>query len=347
MRRLATLAAGGILASAALGGDSSPPPVAEAPPASPRHLTPEARRAIERGLKFLASKQQGDGSWTASGKEFPTAVTSLAGLALLAAGSTPGQGEYHAQVERAVEYVLSSVRANGLIASASEQRPMYGHGFAMLFLAQALGMNPDPKTEERIREALRRAIDLTAACQSRDGGWYYEPNHLQDEGSVTITQVQALRACHNAGVPVPKGVIENAIGYIEKSQGSDGGLRYQANREGPSRLSITAAGVATLFNAGAYDHPVAKAGMRYLRENLKPDDKTQGHYFYCHLYAAQAYYQAGDADWDRYFPAVRDEILRMQDPDGAWSSYVGNSYATATALLILEIPYQYLPVFER
>ena len=336
-----------VLAALSLGSEPSP----ESAPVRARRPAPmlaaDAERSIERGLKFLASKRQPDGAWTATGKEFPTAVTALAGLAFLASGSTPAAGPFRAEVEGAVRFLLDGARANGLIAARDEQRPMYGHGFSMLFLSQALGTGADPATDERIRDVLRKAVELTGACQSKLGGWYYEPNHLQDEGSVTITQVQALRACQNAGVPVPKAVIDRAIGYIDQSRNPDGGLRYQADREGPSRIAITAAGLATLYNAGAYDHPALAPALRFLREKLKPADRTAGHYLYCHFYAAQAFYQAGFADWRRYFPAVRDQILRMQDADGGWSSGVGNSYSTAIALLVLQIPCQYLPIYER
>ena len=47
------------------------------------------------------------------------------------------------------------------------------------------------------------AIVLISRSQSRDGGWLYTPDDAGDEGSVTITQVQALRACRDAGISVP------------------------------------------------------------------------------------------------------------------------------------------------
>ena len=42
------------------------------------------------------------------------------------------------------------------------------------------------------------------ATSAKDGGGF-------DEGSTTITQVQGLRGCRNAGIPVPKEIIDKAV----------------------------------------------------------------------------------------------------------------------------------------
>ncbi|NOY29446.1 MAG: hypothetical protein GXP28_04485, partial [Planctomycetes bacterium] len=49
-----------------------------------------------------------------------------------------------------------------------------------------------------------------------------------DEGSTTITQVQGLRSCRNAAIPVPKEIIDKAIGYIHKCTHTDGGVQYSS-----------------------------------------------------------------------------------------------------------------------
>ena len=47
-----------------------------------------------------------------------------------------------------------------------------------------------------------------------------------DEGSVTITQMQGLRAARNAGIAVPAKVIDNAKKYLEECTTEDGGVIY-------------------------------------------------------------------------------------------------------------------------
>ena len=47
---------------------------------------PKVEAAIEKGLKWVAKSQSSLGHWTAGG--YPTAMTALAGTALVASGST-------------------------------------------------------------------------------------------------------------------------------------------------------------------------------------------------------------------------------------------------------------------
>ena len=49
-----------------------------------------------------------------------------------------------------------------------------------------------------------------------------------------------------------------------------------------------------------------------------------------------------------YFPWIRDRLYDKQRADGSWQALVGGPVvATGMALIILEIPYQFLPIFER
>ena len=51
--------------------------------------------------------------------------------------------------------------------------------------------------------------------------------------------------------------------------------------------------------------------------------------------------------WSRWYSRIRDELVRGQQADGRWQDLVGPNYATAMACIILQIPYRYLPIFER
>ncbi|MHC4549998.1 MAG: prenyltransferase/squalene oxidase repeat-containing protein [Planctomycetota bacterium] len=319
-------------------------------PIHPQGVTRDTRQAIVGGLKFLAREQNKDGSWRTGGGygSYPVAMTGLAGLALVASGSTLVRGPYAKNVRKAVNYCLSKQQPNGLIAAVAEEaRPMYGHGFSMLFLAQVYGMEEDRDRQRRIRTALQRAIQLTARSQSRDGGWLYTPDAHGDEGSVTITQVQALRACRNAGLHVPKKVIDLSIRYIERSQQSDGGIAYRVRSRG-SRPAITAAACAVLYNAGKYDSPAADRCFQFAWRTCQPTTSSGGHYYYTQLYMSQAVWQKGDRFWQKYYPAIQRFLLRMQQGNGSWSGdSAGLVYGTAIALLILQIPYNHLPILSR
>jgi len=53
---------------------------------------PAVERAVTGGLDWLVARQSRRGSWSANEGRYPTAMTSLAGTALLMEGSTTTQG---------------------------------------------------------------------------------------------------------------------------------------------------------------------------------------------------------------------------------------------------------------
>ncbi len=329
-----------------------PGPAQDAP--WPQHIDARTEKAIRRGLEYLAGTQDRQGTWRNAGTygSYPVAMTSLAALALLMSGSTLSEGPYAENIDRATSYLISASRGNGLIASPLEEsRSMYGHGFSMLFLGQLYGMEPDAERQQRISRVLRDGVALTARSQSRDGGWLYTPDSQGDEGSVTITQVQALRSCRNAGVAVPKKVIDDAMRYLDLSMRPDGGIAYRARQFGNSRPPITAAAVVCWYNAGLYDYPNATKALAYCKANIgigADRSGAAGHYYYAHLYYAQAMYLSGERDWNDYFPKMRDYLLGQQDADGSWQGdSVGKVYGTAVALIILQLPYNTLPIMQR
>ena len=320
----------------------------------PKHIDERTAETIQRGLQYLANVQDRQGTWRSAGSygSYPVAMSSLAALALLMSGSTMTEGAYAENISRTTNYLLTTARRSGLIASPLEEaRSMYGHGFSMLFLGQLYGMESSAQQQERIGNILRRGVTLTSKSQSADGGWIYTPDSGGDEGSVTITQVQALRSCRNAGIAVSKQVIDNAMKYLDLSMRPDGGIAYRARQFGSSRPPITAAAVVCWYNAGQYDHPNAKKALAYCKANIGIGaDRTgvSGHYYYAHLYLAQAMYLAGSNEWDDYFPRMRDYLLSQQNDDGSWDGdNVGRVYGTAVALIILQLPYNNLPIMQR
>lgn len=116
-------------------------------------------------------------------------------------------------------------------------------------------------------------------------------------------------------------------------------------------MPISAAAVATLYNAGQFDGQIATDCLKYVWDQFQAVegwDKGGGHAFYAHLYAAQGFYMAGDEYWDAYFPAARDQLLKMQADDGSWNGDgIGQVYGTAVATIILQLPFKFLPVFQR
>jgi hypothetical protein len=311
-------------------------------------ITPQTERAIRSGLAWLAKQQNSDGSFGSGTYRGNIAVTSLAGLAFMASGSSPGRGPYGSQIDKALLYVMENTSQSGFIAvaAASTHGPMYSHGFGTLFLAEAYGMSHRPE----LREKLQKAVILIRDTQNFEGGWRYQPVRRDADLSVTICQINALRAARNAGIFVPKETVKNCIEYVKQSQNPDGGFRYML-QGGASSFPRSAAGVVALYSAAVYDTKEVEAGISYLKQFM-PEIKLgnrYSHYFYGHYYAAQALWIRGGEDWAAWFPAIRDELVRKQSVSsgGYWSDSICNEYGTAMALIILQMPNNYLPIFQR
>ncbi|MFZ5829161.1 MAG: prenyltransferase/squalene oxidase repeat-containing protein, partial [Planctomycetota bacterium] len=265
-------------------------------------ITPAAEAGIERGLAWLASRQQEDGSFGTGPMRGNPAVCGLAGLALIAAGNAPARGPYGGNVSRCVEYLLKQSQPGGFIVAPGQPThgPMYGHGFATLFLAECHGMAP----QDALRDRLAAAVNIIVSSQNEQGGWRYYPEKRDADVSVTVCQVMALRAAHNAGVHVPKETVDRAIAYLKKAQNPDGGFLYMIEMGGESAFPRSAAAVVAFFSAGIYEGPVVSKGLEYLV--TAADDQRaafyDAYYEYAQYYAALAMWQAGDEYWKNWYP---------------------------------------------
>src|SRR5579859_6898189 len=161
-------------------------------------ITPAAQQAIDQGLAYLARVQHRDHSFGINQYRGNVAVTSLCGLAFMAAGHMPGRGKYGKAVAGALEYVLNQEESKshargrrGFLhnANATPHGPMYGHGFGTLFLAELYGMVHDTKLKNDLKGTLERAFQLIVQSQNSEGGWRYHPESRDADLSVTICQI--------------------------------------------------------------------------------------------------------------------------------------------------------------
>ncbi len=329
--------------------------------------------SVSRGLAYLCREQSAGGSWLGdvghkqedSYLVYHTAaqeraegtghvgVTSFAGMAFLAGGNVPGEGRYGKVVERALDYILKSCKEDGYITD-SETR-MYSHAFATLFLAEVYGM--DRRSD--LREKLEMAVDLITKAQNTQGGWRYYPFVPEADLSVSVCQLQALRAARNVGIRVPKSTIDRAVAFVKRSRiprGREAGAFYYKieGRGAKSKTSFTvnAAAVTALTFAGLYDFKELERAIQYIEESYAEVSSYYPDHFYFwygNYYASQALFQVGGKRWERYFDRLREDLLSRQEDDGSWPNSVGPGPAlsTAVACLILQIPNQYLPIFQR
>lgn len=343
-RRAAALLAGLCALSAPAAPQESIPPEGS----DLELYTPITRVAAEGALRWLAARQNADGSWNAfigfkinDGYRVQPAdqgmdglphigVTSLAGMAFLSGGHLPGQGPYGETVAKALDFVVRNVGEEGYVTHLGSR--MYSHAFSVLFLAEAFGMTG----RRDLREALDRSVEFTYKSQNEKGGWRYVPNARDSDMSITVCQVVALREARNIGIRVPKATIDKALKYVLESAityGEDKGAFLYQELEVPfnrNSFALTAAGLTTVFQAGLYTDDQV---YRYCRErNLRrqPDRlvgdcmaylwetypgvarEYRNHYFYFYgnYYAMQAMYTRGGDEWRRWYAMVRDDLLQ-------------------------------------
>ncbi|MCF6229098.1 MAG: hypothetical protein L3J82_10675, partial [Planctomycetes bacterium] len=334
-----------------------------------------------------ATLQDEHGGFTRSGgRNVQIAITSLAGMAFVANGNTPDKGKYAGVVRKAMNYLLSKQDPNsGYFTSNTDASRIHGHCYATQFLCQIFGTLKDKKENNKIEKAVVDAIRLIERGQTAWGGWGYIPDDLTwDEGSTTVCAIQSLRAGADAGITVNPKTIQNAIKYMYDIADSrtivhDGieykGYTFQYSRSSgwnSDSYALCAAAVTTLNGIGIYAEGatwkeadigrVYKGGLDWLR--YKFDDfitrrkKGRGgldvaHFYYAHFYAVQAMWRAPkEVFFAEYYPKIRDILIEEQKRNpantGAWpaQSY-GEAYTTAYALMILQVPYQLLPLYAK
>lgn len=320
--------------------------------------------AISKALGYLRTQQKNDGSITDSGNAH--AMTALAVMALSAVGNqatdpTP-EGE---TLRKALDYLLASERQRDNGYFGSDGSRMYGHGIVTLTMAELLDMGVSPEQDARIRQRLRKGVDLILWSQDRKernnerefGGWRYEPDSRDSDLSVTIWQLMALRASKNAGLDVPREAIEKAVQYLKKcykadSKGKDrvgGACGYQPGNN--QSYAAGAAGLLALQVCGLYESDEVQGSADWLKSKKLEWD---GRYFlYGTYYYAQGMYQKGGEYATHARREVETILLAKQKDDGSWRAQHGEEhnagcvYGTSMAVLSLCVKYHYLPIYQR
>ena len=331
--------------------------------------------SVERGLAFLASRQirlteardMGapylKGSFKDATVPGNTGITSLAVMAFLAKGHTPGSGPYGETINRGIDYVLSQQLDNGLLISKDRTGRttgmMYSHSIATLLLCEVSGM-VDLKRQRKIDEVLPKALLVLLQAQKVPkpddhlGGWRYTPGTTVSDLSLTGWAIMALRAAKLNGAAIPDEHIAMAISYILKCRSPNGSFTYVPN-SGRGTASMTGVAVLCLELCGEHGHDaIAPAGDFILKELPQIDQNGEPYRFryYAFYYCGQAMFQLGGKYWEAFAPHMYDCLLGDQQQDGRWeypsgSSRYGSTYPTALAILTLTVSARQLPIYQR
>jgi len=316
----------------------------------------EGKTAISEGLKYLASRQRPDGSFSGS-QGNTTAGVAAACLAFMAEGNLPGEGPYGKNVAKGIDFILKCAQPSGRLYK-EKQGSSYHHGMAAICLAEVWGHT----REKQIHEKLKKAIELTVQSQNEKGGWHYEmKNDGTDDLSTTVMQLMALRAAKDAGIAVPKETIDKAVAYVEScrtNRESDGLSGFAYGPGGGRKWSTTALGVMSLMLCGQQKPAAVKDGLDYLIKAREKKEDTS-HFVYGHYYAAMAMYQAGGHGgkyleyWKRWYPDISSTLIKSQVTSGTEKGQFKNMesgygiWSQGMCIMILAIPYRYLPVYQR
>ena len=335
----------------------------------------EVEKSVDRGLQWLASKQEGNGCFEGDEVGQP-AITSFAIMAYLSRGHRPGAGPYGDAINRAIDFVLGTQRQNGLFTYEDAIGPYekgepshtatYNHAIAGLMLGEVYGLC-EGKRSEKVSRAIQKALDfswqLQFAKKEREedrGGWryLYKRDEVDSDLSVTGWHLMFLRSAKNAEFDVPKEFIDAAMAYVKRCYIAhrDGIFTYSPGDTSEANEAMTGIGALSLSLGGLYDHPhVIEAGDWLLENPLDHNFfNRRERYYYTAYYCTQAMAQLGGKYWKQFYPIVAAEILDHQDKDGNWEipsgakeKQLGEVYFTALAILTLTPPYQLLPIYQR
>jgi hypothetical protein len=309
--------------------------------------------AIDAALAYLAGAQKEDGSFPSSWDK-NSGIAALCVMAFLSKGYTPGTGPYGEHINRAIDFVFSSRRDNGMLCGQRHsQGPMYEHSISTLMLSEVSGM-VDAERQARIDEMLPEALRIILAAQKVEklevhrGGWRYQADSRDSDISTTGWPLMALRSARNSGAQVPREAIDYAMEYIMRCRTRDGGFAYQPGQgPGPARTGVA---LLCLELCGRHGDEAAVGAAEWILAH-PPRGPGERWFYYAIYYCSQGMYQLGDEYWKPFAEWLYETLLREQREDGSWPAGAagreGECYATAMSVLALGVPYCQLPIYQR
>lgn len=341
--------------------------------AAPQDTTmTQAKQAVKKGLDYLRSTQEKDGSWG----EYP-ATTALALAAFLRNGFTEVSDPH---VAKGVQFLLNSARPDGgIYATSNPAQALPNYNTSICLMALALTKNPNYKP---IIAKAQKYLEVTQfneddGFQPSDpayGGEGYggKPNDHPDLSNLQM----ALEGLHDSGTPASAPVFKKALIFLQRVQNreesndqawvkegpKDGGFVYdskgatkvQGQGDHASMGAMTYAGLKSYLYAGvSKNDPRAQAAWDWIRGHYTvtehPGMGNTSLYYYYHTMAKtlDVYGQkivkdktGKPHDWAHDLAA---QIVSQQHPDGSWyntnSRYWENQPGLVTSYSLISLSY--------
>lgn len=304
--------------------------------------------AVSRGLEWLASCQNADGSL---GTKYTVASTGLALLAFLGNGETHETTRHHEVVTKAISFLMDrSVKAGGFLSNGEDgSHECYEHAIATQALVEALAMiegagQKFPHLESATRKAIGRIVEGTM----RDGGWAYG-YRIKTDGDLSLSnwQIQALWLARESGFSYSgvESSLDSGVSFVLSMQDERGAFRYRADHE-RGKPTLTGGALFSLQNGRKQDDPVYFRGIEYLFEsysNASPGPSYYAYYFNMLTF----FHDENRSRWAHYRDTFLPRLRQEQKPDGSWpdessiTKTEGGVINTAWAILMLETFYRY------
>lgn len=330
--------------------------------------------AVARGLRWLASVQNRDGSWSLKNYRKHNRAnnagdamgTSLALLPMLGAGQTHEYGVYKKNVAAGLAWLIENQEANGdLRAGYTGQAGMYAQGQAAIVLCEALALTGD----QQFRDPAQRAIRFIELAQHGRGGWRYRPGEVGDT-SVFGWQMMALQSAraNQINLEVDTATLQLADYFLDqvaaparfnnrkKTKLPDGSAYcYQPGRAATPAMTAEAI-LCRMYLGWKKQDPRLSSAIKWLIADHLPTDRDKNLYYW--YYGTQVMHHYGGEPWKIWNKRMRELLISSQetrgrypgswDPDDyEWGNRGGRIYTTSLAVCTLEVYYRHLPIFQQ
>ena len=316
----------------------------------------DSQEAIALGLKWLASRQMPNGSWTFATGPNPSATTyseltatSLAVLPFLRAGNTHRKGEYKRTVGNALTFISNQVAARGDDFTGVRVRAvryydtpeMYGPALAALALCEAYAQSKDRK---QLFKPCTAAVNFIAMSQDPQSGGWRSQSQSVCEIYTTGWYLSALTVAKDAKIKVPPRTFTGVTTFLDTIQGESGATYGYSPESGTGPLTCTAVGLVCRCQLGwTRDNAALKLGAEKIAAFRPYEDNA---YFSYH--ATQLMHLYGGEQWQKWRKGVHDKLLPSQNKEGAtagswyivkdpYARQMGRLAMTAFSLMTLEV----------
>jgi hypothetical protein len=155
-----------------------------------------------------------------------------------------------------------------------------------------------------------------------------------------------------AGLEIPQATLDGAKRWLERvgAQGNNLG-QFGYTNAGPTPAMTAEALLCVEYLGAERNDPRLLKGGDYLLAHLPPTDTS--YYWY---YATQVMFHLQGEHWRQWNQTQRDVLVQSQikegpaagtwDPKDRWEADAGRLYATSLRLLMLEVYYRHLPLYQ-